>query len=86
MINSFSSNLLHKIKKSSLFNFLLSSNSNKHQCHLSREKGDKSATPDTTKPSFFCEKTEILQYKWYFNGIRGKILEVLAFLDAHQPR
>ena len=49
---------------------------------LSREKGDKSPTPDTTKPSFikwlkFCSIN--------INGIRGKILEFLAFLDAHQP-
>ena len=39
---------------------------------LSREKGDKSPTPDTTKPSFvkglkFCSIN--------INGIRGKILE-----------
>ena len=50
---------------------------------LSREKGNKSPTPDTTKPSVV---------KWLkvgninINSIRGKILEPLAFLDAHQPQ
>ena len=49
---------------------------------LSREKIDKTPTPDTTKPSFveglkFCSIN--------INSIRGKILKLLAFLDAHQP-
>ena len=49
---------------------------------LSKGKGDRSSTPDTTKSSFvkgltFCSIN--------INGIRGKVLELLAFLDAHQP-
>ena len=39
-------------------------------------------SPDTTKPSFvkglkFCS--------FNINGIRGKFLELLVFLDAYQP-
>ena len=49
---------------------------------LSREKGGKSMTLDTTKPSSvkslnFCSIN--------INGTRGKILVLLAFLDIHQP-
>ena len=48
---------------------------------LSKEKGDKSPTPDTANSNFvkrlkFCSIN--------IDGIRGKILELLAFLDAHQ--
>ena len=48
---------------------------------LLKEKGDKSPLLDTTKSSFvkgvkFCSINT--------NGIRGKMLKLFAFLDAHQ--
>ena len=50
---------------------------------LSRERGDESPDPYTTRPSFvkgwkFCSIN--------INGVRGKILELLVFLDTHQPQ
>ena len=49
---------------------------------LLRKKGNKSSTPDTTMLYFvnglkFCNAN--------ISGFRGNILELLAFLDAHQP-
>ena len=47
---------------------------------LSRKKGDKSPSPDTTS---FVKGLKFWSIN--INGIISKILELLAFLDAHQP-